>query len=80
MGLGKALHEGLVSSFMGVIMIGALNFGVSFVLSLTWSAIARGVRRAHLTRVFSLALRFRGFPSHFFLPSEFSQMGFSEKS
>jgi len=46
---------------------------------LTWSAFARGVRRAHLARVFSLALRFRGFPSHFFLPSEFSQMGFSER-
>jgi site-specific recombinase len=79
LGFGNAIRAGLLSSFIGVLIIGVLNFGVSFILSLIWSAFVRGVRRAHLTQVFTMALRFRGFPSHFFLPSGFSQMGFSER-
>jgi site-specific recombinase len=79
LGFGGAMAHGLLSSFFGVLVIGVLNFGVSFALSLTWSALASGVRRAHLTRVFGMALRFRGFPAHFFLPSEVTWMGFLQR-
>lgn len=75
LGLSGAIHAGLLSSLFGILLIGVCNFGVSFVLSLTWSAISRGVRRAHLTQVFGTALRFRGFPVHFFIPSEAASMG-----
>ncbi len=69
LGIPNALQAGFIASLSGVLLIGIFNFGISFALSLTWSALARGVRRAHLTQVFGMALRFRGFPSHFFIPS-----------
>lgn len=82
LGISKAMAHGLLSSFFGVLLIGGFNFGISFVLSLTWSALARGVRRAHLTQVFGMALRYRGyrgFLTHFFLPSETAPVGFLQR-
>jgi site-specific recombinase len=79
LGFSGALHAGFWASFVGIMIIGMMNFGVSFALSLTWSAISRGVRRAHLTQVFGMALRFRGFPAHFFIPSEAATVGFSQR-
>ncbi|MFL5813426.1 MAG: hypothetical protein ACJ763_07590 [Bdellovibrionia bacterium] len=79
LGFSKAMAHGLISSVVGIGLIGLFNFGISFVLSLTWSALARGVRRAHLTQVFGMALRYRGFPSHFFIPSEVASVGFSQR-
>jgi site-specific recombinase len=78
LGFSQAMSHGLLASFLGVLVIGVLNFGVSFVLSLTWGALARGVRRAHLTQVFGMALRYRKFPAHFFLPVEAASVGFSQ--
>jgi site-specific recombinase len=79
LGFSKAMAHGLLSSLLGIGLIGVFNFGISFMLSLTWSALARGVRRAHLTQVFGMALRYRGFPSHFFIPTEVASVGFSQR-
>jgi site-specific recombinase len=77
--LGSAsIAQGLVMSLVGIAVIGLVNFSVTFALSLTWSAFARGVRRAHLSKAFGMAFQFNGFPTHFFLPTEVPSVGFSQ--
>jgi site-specific recombinase len=69
LGREGAESAGVVAAALGIVIIGCLNFGVSFVLALAVALRARQVARSDRLRLlFSIIATFTRSPFQFFFP------------
>lgn len=68
-----ALHHGLLSAALGVVVILSLNFSVSFTLALSVALKARGVEHAGKRLIPALSSRLLRSPREFFFPPRQSE-------
>lgn len=69
LGVGNAFQEGLISASLGIVIIGSLNFFVSFLLSFITALLAQGLSWKRVAPGLRLALAaFIKTPLRFFIP------------